>query len=197
MPMGVTNRRQDYSSDIIIQRYGPVIHGFGPPADFFGHAGNIYIDDQALQMYFKRQGYSVGAWYNYVFTVPSNVSSQIAWYGVENPSNDLGSDGDYFLQFPSRNFAYYPSLVGPKVRGIWPTSAEGSPISFSWLTVNFLEGVGSEVASTLGINTTPITFVGLGSEAVGPNLNTSSMIPIGLLTAGGAIVNWPLNLQGV
>jgi hypothetical protein len=197
MPGVITNRRQDASGSYLVQRYGPIIHGSGPPLDFIGHIGNIYIDDTAQQLYMKRAPAGRNAWGTFIFTLPMAISGKVNWYGMEPPANNLGSNGDFYLSWESSDYSVFPSLIGPKVNNVWPTTSEGVPILFTLSTLFAEVGIGSELAVSTPVIATPIVVIGIGSEAQGFNFIPASVTPIGVATSGAPLSGWTLNPTGV
>jgi len=102
-----------------------ILYGLGTPITSSGNNGDTYINTGTGIFYQK----SSGAW-SQVFSMQNGpagatgargadglngANGKTILHGNADPSNDLGVDGDFYL-----NTANY-SFFGPKASGIWPT----------------------------------------------------------------------------
>lgn len=117
------------------KQFGSVLRGFGPPVPQAGVVGDLYIDVQTFQLFNKRAvdaSGDVDPWGHYLFVVPPTYQTRLKWFSAYPPTNDIGINGDYFLQwggFP--NYGMQPSIYGPKAAGAWP----GAPVNVA-VTLN-------------------------------------------------------------
>jgi len=99
------------------------MHGFGPPVPQAGVVGDLYVDKSTFNMFNKRAPLDVDPWGHYLFTLPAPYNTtSTRWFGPVPPTNDLGTDGDYFMLWAgSGSYGMQPIMYGPKTAGAWPT----------------------------------------------------------------------------
>jgi hypothetical protein len=104
------------------KQFGSIIRGFGPPVPEVGVVGDLYVDVQTFQLFNKRATVDgVDPWGHYIFVIPVTYQTRMKFFSAYPPTNDIGINGDYFLQwggFP--NYGMQPSIYGPKAAGAWP-----------------------------------------------------------------------------
>lgn len=108
------------------KQFGSVLRGFGPPVPQAGVVGDLYIDVQSFQIFYKRStdsGSAVDPWGHYLFVVPVTYQTRLKWFVPSAPTNDIGTNGDYCLLWGGYpNYGLQPSIFGPKAAGAWPAS---------------------------------------------------------------------------
>jgi hypothetical protein len=109
-----------------VKQFGSILRGFGPPVPQAGVLGDLYIDVNTWFIYNKRSTDRTDPWGRYLFEVPATYQLRLKWFGASAPTNDIGIDGDYFLQWGGYpNYGIQPSVYGPKAAGVWP----GAPVN--------------------------------------------------------------------
>ncbi len=108
------------------KRQGAIFRGFGPPVPQAGVAGDLYIDVLTWQFFEKREIDGLDAWGHYLFTVPSTYRMSLKWFGAGAPSNNIGVNGDYYLQWAGYpNYGMQPLIWGPRDFVGWPENGDG------------------------------------------------------------------------
>ena len=112
------------------KRQGAIFRGFGPPVPQAGVAGDIYIDVVTWQLFEKRELDDRDAWGHYLFVVPSLYRYSMKWFGSGAPSNNIGVNGDYYLQWAGYpNYGMQPLIWGPRDFVGWPENGDGPGVT--------------------------------------------------------------------
>ena len=110
-----------------VKQFGSILRGFGPPVPQAGVVGDLYIDTQTWQLFNKRFAEAgIDPWGHYLFVIPNTYRTNLKWFNVYPPGDDIGANGDYCLLWAGwANYGMQPSIYGPKANGSWPENGVG------------------------------------------------------------------------